>query len=66
MGEVCESLWTLLHSVCVKLLTIYESLSGFLQINLALVFVRVDSRTGVKILALEIKTIYFDFQTLSS
>ena len=28
------SLWTLLHSVCVKLLTVYETLTRFLQINL--------------------------------
>ena len=52
LGGVCESLWTLLHSVCVKILTGYESLSGFSQINLARVFVRVDSRTRVEILTL--------------
>ena len=34
----------LLHSVCVKLLTVYESLNGF--------FARVNSWTGVKILAI--------------
>ena len=52
LGGVCVSLWTLLHPVCVKLLTVYESLTGFWQINLARVFVRVDSRTRVEILAL--------------
>ena len=48
LGGVCESLWTL-HSVCVNLLTVYESLTGFAQINLVRVFARVDSRTLVEI-----------------
>ena len=52
LSGVCESLWPLFHSVCVKLLTVYESLTGFSQINLASVFKRVDSQTRIKILAL--------------
>ena len=45
LGGVCKSLWTLFHSVWVKLLTVYESLvyvTGFSQINLARVIARVD------------------------
>ena len=43
LGRVCENLCTLLHSVCVKLLTVYKSLIGFTQINLAQVLAREDS-----------------------
>ena len=39
------------NSVCVKLLTVYESLTGFSQIDLAGVFARVNSQTSIKILA---------------
>ena len=53
LGGVCQNLWTILNSVCVKLLTVYQSLTGFSQINLAWVFVRVDSRNRIEILALQ-------------
>ena len=53
-GGVCESLWTLLHSNCVKLLTVYESVSGLSQNNLVQVFAGVDSLTRVQILALNL------------
>ena len=57
---VCENLWTLLHSVSMKLLTVYESLTGFSQINLARVFVKEDSRTYIKILALFVISLWDD------
>ena len=52
LGGVCESLWILLNSVCVKLLTVYENLTGLLWISFARVFARVDSRTLAEIPAL--------------
>ena len=47
-----ESLDSPPFSLCVKLLTVYESLTGFSQINLAHIFERLDSHTLIKMLAL--------------
>ena len=64
LGGVCKILWTLLHSVCAKLLTVNNKLTGFSQINLAWIFARVDSQTHVKILALVITTLLSCVQSL--
>ena len=58
------SLWEFLDSspfsLC-KTLTVYQSLTGFSQINLGWVFVRVDFRTRVKLLALSPLQFFFLF-----